>query len=718
MKKKTLTVLFALAALTAGAQTKLDLQSRMLLMDLRGEVEAAAKRSGKPFKALAQEKTVSVTVLMNDGVDAAALADKGFGIRASREEVGVVTLPLSRIDELSGMADVKSISYGAKYTPRLTECHKLTGVDKIHSGEGLTLPYKGKGILIADVDKGFDPTHAFFLDKDGKTRVKYYSKGDKSYTTQEDIMSAGTDASDSFHSAHVLGIAAGNYSDADFTISGVAPEADIAMANYRTGTTEDIIAETEKIVKFSKELKEPLVINYSLGNNVGPHDGSDEFVTYANKLIASGDAIVCVSAGNEGTYPIVQKHTMQSDDDTMTAYMYSYGYLYEPMCLIIGEGSDAFDVSFVIFDAYSQKVLKTYDPSVNQLAAEGENADADFAKYFTGKAYKMSEKEKTRDRYDTMVMMKNGEALESGVLLGYVVKGKKGRNFLAYSSGDTWLVKGMTDTSLIRADGVTSDGSINTLATGMNGISVGSYNNRDKGVYADGTAYSYVDFQETNKLGDVSSFSSWGTVDGVNYPHITAPGCLVISALTEDYFNSIKSEKERKYTNCVTLNGRKNYWTVEQGTSMAAPYVSGVAALWLEADPTLTMAQIKEISGSTAIKDDFVKNTKYPVQFGAGKIDAYSGLKKVLERKSTGLRAVDADKDMLFRSTGDNAYEAYVAGETAITVNIYDMSGSRVYSRRTAGNSVEFSTASLPKGVYAVELCGSKTSHKVKIAVK
>lgn len=119
--------------------------------------------------------------------------------------------------------------------------------------------------------------------------------------------------------------------------------------------------------------------------------------------------------------------------------------------------------------------------------------------------------------------------------------------------------------------------------------------------------------------------------------------------------------------------------------------MTGVAALWLQADPTLTTAQIKEIAKSTAIQDDMVKNTKYPVQFGAGKVDAYNGLKKVLEGKSTGLRTVDADKDMIFRSTGDNTYEAYVAGETAITVNIYDMSGRRAYSRRTAGNSVEFS---------------------------
>ena len=113
-----------------------------------------------------------------------------------------------------------------------------------------------------------------------------------------------------------------------------------------------------------------------------------------------------------------------------------------------------------------------------------------------------------------------------------------------------------------------------------------------------------------------------------------------------------------------------------------------------------------------------MKTTANPVQFGAGKIDAYNGLKRVLENRVNALRGVDADKDILFRATGDNAYEAYVAGETAITVNVYDMSGRQVYSRRTSGDSVTFSLAGMPKGIYAVELCGSKTSHRLKMTVK
>ena len=717
MKKRTLTVLFALAALSAGAQSKFDPMSLARLQDLRSEVETSARQCGKTFKALSQEKKISVTVMMKDGVDAATLAAAGFEVEASRGEIGVVALPLSRVGELDGMAAVKSISYGQRYTARLSEAHKVTGVDKVHSGEGLGLPYKGKGVLIADFDFGFDPAHAFFLDKDGKTRVVYYYnvKSGKEYTKQEDIASVGVDNDVTFHASHVTGIAAGYFSNGDFTISGVAPEADISMSALDKGTNEEIIKATEKVVKFAKERKQPLVLNYSLGGNVGYHDSSDGFVAYVNKLIASNDAMVCVAAGNEGIKPIVQKHTMQSDDDVMTAYMYCTASEYTPICMFVGDGTEEFDVSFVIYDTNSERVVKRYEPSVNTLTADGDEADADFKNYFRGTVTKTSERQEGTGRYSTTVIMRKGDAY--GALLGYEVKAKKGTSVICYSKDDTWLLKGMTPYSKDPADGVTADGTINVMATGMNGFGVGSFNTRDSGDYMNGGYYNLLVKGEDNKLGDVSSFSSWGTVDGVNYPDIAAPGALVESAATEDYMNRF-DESKRAYTHTATVNGKTNYWTVDMGTSMATPYMSGVLALWLEADPTLTMAQLKEIAKSTAIKDDFVKNTKNPVQFGAGKVDAYNGLKKVLEGKSSGLRSVDAGKDMLFRSAGDNAYEAYVAGETALTVNVYDMSGRCAYSRRTAGSSVAFSLASLPKGVYAVELCGSRTSHKVKVAVK
>lgn len=66
---------------------------------------------------------------------------------------------------------------------------------------------------------------------------------------------------------------------------------------------------------------------------------------------------------------------------------------------------------------------------------------------------------------------------------------------------------------------------------------------------------------------------------------------------------------------------------------MATPVVAGAIALWLEANPSLTYKDVVRIIKETAVKDDFVKNTGDPVQWGAGKFDAYAGLKQVLKEK-------------------------------------------------------------------------------------
>ena len=63
---------------------------------------------------------------------------------------------------------------------------------------------------------------------------------------------------------------------------------------------------------------------------------------------------------------------------------------------------------------------------------------------------------------------------------------------------------------------------------------------------------------------------------------------------------------------------------------MAAPTVTGTIALWLEADPTLTPAELKDIICRSARTDSFTEAK--PDQFGNGKIDAKRGLELVLLR--------------------------------------------------------------------------------------
>ena len=726
MRKRNLTVLFAIAALTASAQSKLDQESLWRLQDLREQVETKAQNKGVSAKSMEAQQNIEVFVKMNDGVNAAELSGKGFDVEAQRGEFAVVSLPVSRIMDLNDVADVKSMSYGRKVQLRLTEANKQTGVDEVHSGVGANkTPFTGKGVIIGDIDMGFEPNHLMFLDKDGKSRFKYYTANNMVYNTPEQIAAYTTDSSDDTHATHVMGIAGGNYESESYSISGVATEADLAGASIEGYDTE-IMKGIEDFVAYAKEHNKPLVINMSLGDNCGPHDDSDDLSQYINKVIDDKAAVICMASGNEGTNPIVQRKTFNSATDELRANLLCvhqyYGYSYESPSVYF-KSEKPFSFSLVIYDNLSKKIIKQYDPitgpTIKNYQSTEEKADPDYSQYFSGTIRVSADNVKDRGYYYLQIASQRFQRKNSNVTIGYIVTGDEGQSVVAYADDATYLVDSFTPSAYsfpeyTAAKDVTFDGTVSNMAAGTKAIIVGSYNSRDKGKYSNNKSYSLYSFGETNVLGDVSSFTSWGTVDGVSLPDIAAPGCSVESAISTYY----QKAKREAYTKGVYYNGKTYYWSVEMGTSMAAPYMSGVAALWLEADPTLTNEDIKKIAKETAISDEYVKNTKYPVQFGAGKIDAYNGLKYVLDHKTTALKSVDADKDMMFRQTGDNTYEAYVAGETAITVRLFDMSGSLVRESRSAGSTTSFSVAGMPKGIYAVELCGAKTSHKIKIAVK
>lgn len=726
MKKRNITVLFAVAALTASAQSKLDQQSLWRLQDLREQVETTAQKKGVSAKFMEAQQNIEVLVKMNDGVNAAELSDKGFNVEAQRGEFAVVSLPVSRIMDLNDVADVKSMSYGRKVKLRLTEANKQTGVDEVHSGVGDDkTPYTGKGVIIGDIDMGFELNHLMFLDKDGKSRFKYYTANNMVYNTPEKIAAYTTDSRSDTHATHVMGIAGGNYESENYSISGVATEADLAGASI-VGYDTEIIKAIENFVAYAKEQNKPLVINMSLGDNCGPHDDSDAMSQYINKVIDDKAAVICMASGNEGNYPIVQRKTFESTTDEMRANLFCvhqyYGYSYE-MPSVYFKSEKPFSFSLVIYDNLSKKIIKQFDPitgpTIKTYQSSGLKADPDYSQYFTGTLRISADNVKDKDYYYLQIASQSFQRKNTNVTIGYIVTGDEGQSVVAYADDATYLVDSFTASlygapDYTSAKDVTFDGTVSNMASGTKAIIVGSYNSRDKGKYSNNQQYSLYGQGETNVLGDVSTFTSWGTIDGVSLPDISAPGCLVESAINTYYQQS----QREAYTKGVYKNGKTYYWSIEAGTSMATPYMSGVAALWLEADPTLSNDDIKKIAKETAISDDFVKNTKYPLQFGAGKIDAYNGLKYVLDHKATALKTVDADKDMMFRQTGDNTYEAYVAGETAITVRLFDMSGSLVKESRSAGNTTRFSVAGMPKGIYAVELCGAKTSHKIKVVVK
>ena len=154
------------------------------------------------------------------------------------------------------------------------------------------------------------------------------------------------------------------------------------------------------------------------------------------------------------------------------------------------------------------------------------------------------------------------------------------------------------------------------------------------------------------KEGGLANFSSRGTPraerlassdtgDDFDYPAITAPGTGREFETNAGKFTSdIVSTRS---TLNISANGTVfpatgadaeldpgylPYYTQISGTSMACPFVAGVVALMLDANPALSASEIREILTSTATRMPGYED----YEVGAGYINAYAAVDKVFNR--------------------------------------------------------------------------------------
>ena len=146
-----------------------------------------------------------------------------------------------------------------------------------------------------------------------------------------------------------------------------------------------------------------------------------------------------------------------------------------------------------------------------------------------------------------------------------------------------------------------------------NVISVGNYVANTIAINYNGYEF---DYSEIYTLNDIYNSSSYGvSLNGVAQPVVTAPGTNVVPSY--NHYSCIKEIAE-------SMQWLGYPYASMSGTSMSCPVVSGIIALWLQADPTLTLDDIKDILAHTSRNDEFTAVN--PVKWGYGKIDAAAGM--------------------------------------------------------------------------------------------
>ena len=236
----------------------------------------------------------------------------------------VIVIEEERIGQLAQLPEVEFIEKPKKLYFQTDVGRQVSCIDIV---QDMPLSLRGKGTLIGIVDSGIDYENAEFRNEDGTTRI--VSLWDQSvngrppagylagteYTREQIDAALATEVrrqmvktSDvSGHGTAVAGIAAGNGRGSEGRrFRGAAPEAEliiVKMGAPREGgfpRTTELMRGVDYIVRKAVELRRPVAINISFGNTYGSHDGTSLVERFLNDIADMWKNVICIGSGNEG----------------------------------------------------------------------------------------------------------------------------------------------------------------------------------------------------------------------------------------------------------------------------------------------------------------------------------------------------------------------------------------------------------------------------------
>lgn len=546
-----------------------------------------------------------------------AYVDSGESITSPEPVVGQ---PISRID-----TNVRAIDTGA-------EQHK-----------------HGEDVLIGIIDvEGFDFAHEDFLDEEGNSRwVAIWDQGGDSTrrpppptpptpvdgTDDKEPLQYGSEITDvhiaraihgshdprfrmpatmlepqsqmyeSSHGTHVASIAAGN--------SGVARRAEIAGVLVKIDDSKDVDGDrrvTDRdvaltsfydstriadAVEYLLDLARrrgkdgvpmPISINISLGTNGHAHDGSSPMARWVDDALSTRGRCVTVSAGNAGqTEPAPDQGTRPVAGRIHASGTFAATNLRHELGWVVGaDGAKDFsDNKMEIWYRPQDRITVEVRPPASEwimpivpgTKTEKHLLDNGTRISIFSEVYHPAN---GLNRISIILSPDRGALLDDTADDRPIAAGqwrvRLTANVVRDGRYDAWIERDDPSTdgngqrsvpSFFAKGSYTDDRMINSLACAGRIISVANV------------------APETNSAHPTSSRGP--TRDGRDKPDIAADGTSVVAA--------------------NALGGRQERWTTKTGTSMAAPYVCGVAALMLAVSPRLMSTQIQAmmITASTPL---------------------------------------------------------------------------------------------------------------------
>lgn len=637
-----------------------------------------------------EERYVPLIVDVSDPEGLRWLNDHGAVIFHSRGDLVLCSVPERCLGDVDRTPFIDGATVARAVTPSL---------DRARAGSGLTDPEffsvvppdnDGRDVVVGLCDIGFDPGHIAFRDRIGMiSAYNEYSASRSVWAPGTSLHEEGTEAAcdtpDESHATHVAGILAGSCRANGYY--GAAPGATIAVSLSQCSDV-GLLCGIEDIVAYAAELGKPAVINLSMSSYLGPHDGSDLVNRYLDLL--GREAVIVFAAGNTGHRPNTLSHTFSSPCDPAGACLESYtswaGFDVRGMVDIWSADSSRLDFQLIVWDVLERKEVFVSDWISTKAAGSfsiAEACPALWSRLFPDSfldAFWQTDRYNGRFNLVLSYSVNPVEELPGGNrwarhVVGWRVRGPEGASFTAFTDGITSYLRSYGAPAMHDGD---SHLSVSNMSCNHSTVTVGSWNSRAS-VPVVGAPDRVFPFTENR----VSEFSSYGILpDGRSFPHVCAPGNYVVSAASGPW---LAAHPDTPVSATVTIDGQPYSWFAECGTSMASPMAAGIIALWLQADPSLTLPDILSLISDTS-RFPSGADTADP-RWGAGAIDAAAGLRMIAGRSS-----ITSPDLPLFVEVRSHRIHASVGGSAA-AITVTDLLG------RPADPS-----ATLAPGIYVVSV--------------
>jgi hypothetical protein len=595
----TLLCLAGLVGTASADRAKLDPRARVALAAIENGESAAALKG----RAAAVNSELELDVFIVGNASRAELEAAGARIRTEVPGTGIFTayIPASAIDAVSSIAGVTRIQGSAPCEPELAVSVPTTGANLLRGAGPAFTGLSGAGIILGDVDSGVDYAHGDFKDAGGLTRfVNIWDQTTSDaaappafgYGSEWDAASidanACTEVDLSGHGTHVMGIQGGDGSQTggvipQFAYAGMAPKADLIMVktNFQNSGVLDGVA---YVFQRATDLGKLAACNLSLGSHFGPHDGTDAFEAGLSAMTGPGRLIV-KSAGNERATAL-HAEVFAAGAGTNVTMSITGGTLVNRAFAIDG-----------YYEATENMNVQITTPNgtvIGPITLGNSSGAYPGPSTANGNVYLENGVSVTATGDPQVYIEINntvGTQNQAGTWTFRFIPVALGA---ANGEVDLWRFFTNTTTANFVIGVQSGEEKVSQPGNAVELITVAAYASRQTWTDCNNGT---INFTGAPVAGALATFSSPGpTRDGRQKPDITAPGTPIASAISMDFANACGAGAQ------LHINDGLNH-TINQGTSMAAPHVTGACALLLQKFGAINPAFAKAFFNSRALVD-------------------------------------------------------------------------------------------------------------------